>query len=338
MGKLIVALGSAIALFLLILSPQLAAEGASIGLQQCIRTVVPSLFPFFFLSGILCRVVSGIRFPPLRVICKRLGIPSGCEAILALGFLGGYPVGAQSVVTAWEERRITTQTARRMLGFCSNAGPSFIFGIAGTYFTSSLIPWVIWGIHIVSALLVGLLLPGKETIAGKTIETKCKHFSVTDILKSSVRTTALVCGWIILFRTLIHYLNIVVLSPLTPVVQVTLAGLLELANGCMALGNIIGEGERFVLCSTMLAFGGLCVMLQTCSVTEKLGTGYYFPGKMLHALLSLIISSIVSAFLFPYGLKILWRPALLATCAVPITMLFIRKTRNKGGNCTECGV
>jgi hypothetical protein len=58
-------------------------------------------------------------------------------------------------------------------------------------------------------------------------------------------------------------------------------GILELTNGCIHLGTLEDPELRFAVCAVLLSFGGLCVTMQTVSVTGKLGSGLYFPGKIL---------------------------------------------------------
>ena len=67
----------------------------------------------------------------------------------------------------------------------------------------------------------------------------------------------------------------------------------ELANGCYELELVGSSGLRFVLVSCLLAFGGLCVSMQTISVTGKLGIGLYFPGKVLQCCISISIACIL---------------------------------------------
>ena len=65
-----------------------------------------------------------------------------------------------------------------------------------------------------------------------------------------------VCGWVILFRILIAFLERWFLWLLPASVRVAVTGLLELSNGCCALAEIKDFKMRFLLCSGMLSFGG----------------------------------------------------------------------------------
>ncbi len=286
-----------IAMCVLILDAKTGLTGARDGLTLCMNTVIPALFPFFVISAIINSSVTGKKISflrPLRYLC---GIPKGCESLLLLGLLGGYPVGAQAVYNAYESGKINGITARRLLGFCNNAGPSFIFGILSSQFQTQKIVWIIWGIHILSAILVGILLPNKQETAA--ILTASKPITLPDALEKAVKTTATVCGWVILFRVVCSFFGRWFLQFLPSSFQVVLTGILELTNGCSYLSSIPLESLRFLVCCCMLSFGGLCVTLQTVSVTKELGVGMYLPGKLLQTVLSLVLAAILLPFLYP---------------------------------------
>ena len=58
---------------------------------------------------------------------------------------------------------------------------------------------------------------------------------------------------------------------------------------------------RFLAASTLLSFGGICVLMQTRAVTGSLGIKSYLKGKLLQALISLILSFALGAFIFTDG-------------------------------------
>ena len=91
--------------------------------------------------------------------------------------------------------------------------------------------------------------------------------------------------------------------------EVLVTGVLELSNGFVAAAKIPSEGMRFLFCSIFLSFGGLCVGMQTVSVMDQLGTGMYFPGKILQCFISVLISIPIIWICFPEvdaSLEILW--------------------------------
>lgn len=284
------------AMILLILDTKTAVSGAKDGIMLCLYTVIPSLFPFFILSAMITSNITGKSVDILCPIGRLCGIPEGAESLILLGLLGGYPVGAQAISDAYKQGQIKKSAAHRLLGFCSNAGPAFLFGIAGTLFHSAIIPWILWLIHILSALTVGIILPEKKRDTCQL--RKSAPLTLPQAMEQSIHIMAAVCGWVVMFRVTLAVLNRWVFWFLPMEVQILLSGLLELSNGCVALHSLQAEGSRFVLCACMLAIGGLCVGMQTVSVTAAVGTGMYFPGKILQCLISVLIANTVQHFLF----------------------------------------
>ena len=292
-ASLIAGIGMVVLLF----NPQTALQGAQEGVELCLRTVIPALFPFFILSCVICSSLLGKTLGILKPICRVCRIPQGAESLLILRLVGGYPVGAQSITQAYQGGSLDRSSAMRMLGFCSNAGPSFIFGIAGSLFINRWTPWLLWSIQIVSALIVGALLPGNE---GNQTRIHTTHpVTLVQAMERSIQNMASVCGWVILFRVLISLSKRWFLWRLPLLCQVLLVGALELTNGCIALQSIESEAIRFLLCSGLLSFGGLCVGMQTVAVTKQLGSGYYFPGKTLQSLFSVSLAAAVLPLCFP---------------------------------------
>lgn len=283
-----VGIGACIGMLILILDGKTAASGALEGLELCMRTVIPSLFPFFLLSHLLTGSFSGKKLSLLRPLGRLCGIPEGGESLLITGFLGGYPVGAQTVSNTFRAGGLSKAEAERMLGFCNNAGPAFLFGMAAVLFPSRGDAFLLWLTHILSAIFTAILLPSQSCEEISLSEEKT--VTLSDALGSSIRVMGYVCGWVVLFRILLAFLNRWFLWLLPVPVQVGLTGLLELTNGCCALTSISSDALRFVMCSGMLAAGGLCVTMQTVSVTDGLSLKYYFLGKGLQVLFSLILS------------------------------------------------
>ena len=283
-------------ILVLILDSRTALSGAQDGLRLCIQTVIPSLFPFFILSNLLTGALMGMDFLLLRPIGRFFGLPKGAESLLIPACLGGYPAGAQSIAVAFKSGQISKNTAERLLAFCNNAGPAFLFGMIGQMFPSNLYPWALWGIHIGAAWMVSLLLRCEDTSYAVQHENSC---GITRSMRDSLTVMATVCGWVILFRVLIAFLNRWILWLLPEEAQVAAIGILELSNGCCSLLSVKNISVRFVLCACLLAAGGLCVTMQTASAAKGLSMKYYFTGKALQVLFSLLLSmSILHPWLF----------------------------------------
>lgn len=283
------------AMLAIILDGKTALSSAQEGIVLCQQTVIPSLFPFFVLSGIVTSSLIGQNLGIFRCLGRFCKIPQGTESLLLIGFLSGYPAGAQLVTQSYNNGALTRTSAQRMLGFCNNAGPAFIFGMLGPMFSAWYIPWTLWGIHIAGALLAALMLSGELSCSQISKNKNTFH----NIFRQSIVNIATVCGWVIIFRIIIGFCSRWFLWIMPTTAQVLLSGILELSNGCVSMLQIPNEGLRFILAGFMLSFGGLCVMMQTKSVTSGLGFGSYFPGKAIQLLFTITACCILQRLLFP---------------------------------------
>ena len=291
----------------LILDGRTAIDGARQGIELCLRTVIPSLFPFFVLSILLTSSLLGSSLAVLRPLGRLFGMPDGAESLLIPAFLGGYPVGAQNVAAAFRSGQLTKPEAERLLSFCSNAGP-FVTAMrykpnnsrAAAMFPRRWMAWALWGIHIVGALFAALLIPGKP--AAPVRLTKTSPHSPASALNTAIQVMATVCGWVVLFRVLLAFLKRWIFWILPAAVQVAVTGILELSNGCCELLAVTDVSARFCICSGILAFGGLCVTMQTVSVTAGLSLKPYFWGKLLQTLFSLALAALIAYGIWlPFG-------------------------------------
>ena len=314
------AVAAALGILILILDAKTALTGASEGMNLCIKAVIPSLFPFFMLSTLLTDSISGRSFRILNPLGLLTGIPSGGEILLLTGLLGGYPVGARCVSRSVREQILPPEDGRRMLVICNNPGPSFLFGITAGLFPDPFYAWILWAVLILSTLITGALLPGKSANTIKAAG--FAKMDISGILRSALVSMASVCGWVILFRVLLAFLNRWVFWLVPTEFQAVFTGILELTNGCLALSGIPSVGLRFILAAGMLSFGGLCVTMQTFSESRNVDMGFYFPGKCLQTWLSLLLAILVQYF-FPTGHRLAVPPYLPAVMLIPLLFLLI---------------
>lgn len=323
MKRKLTVLFSSVAMLFFILDTKTMVIGATEAITLCLQTVVPSLFPFILLSSVLSASVTGFQIPHFGFIGRILRIPQYCESIFAIGMFGGYPAGAQAVAQAVERDNLSPADGQRMLLFCNNAGPSFIFGIGLTLFQDPVICWYIWIIQMISAWIIGILTPGVR-IQKTTKKIEASH--TISALSTAIRVMALISGWVIIFRVGLTYATKYLLSRCPAVWQALISGTLELTNGCIILQEIPGNAIRFILFSAMLAFGGLCVTMQTCSVLNNTGLkiSVYCLAKIAQSIIAATLASLVVIplfhcsqvivfFLLPAGLFVAFAYHLLIT-------------------------
>ena len=146
----------------LLLAPQAAASGALQGLRACAARVIPALLPFFVVSRMLTALplpMPGRRAD--RLFRALFGVRAACLPALLTGLLGGYPAGAAAVTELYRAGALSKAEAERALCFCNNSGPGFFAGLIGAAVLGDVRRGLIlYGLHALSALLTGLLLPG----------------------------------------------------------------------------------------------------------------------------------------------------------------------------------
>ncbi len=273
------ALGAVLGMVLLILDSRAAVQGAAEAVGLCLSSVLPSLLPFLLLSNLILGRIS-IRCPPLARFFR---LPEGMEGLMIPAFLGGYPLGAQAVGRAYREGSLSRSQAQTLLGYCGIGGPAFLFGMVGPLLGSVSQALALWGIQILSCLLVSRLFPAP---GGSGAMKPLSRYSPGEAMDGALRALARICGWVILMGALLPFLDRWVFFLLPPPVRVLLCGLLELTGGILRLQELTDPGLRFLQAGIMLSFGGVCVALQTASVAPGLGLKGYLRGKWLQAVFS----------------------------------------------------
>ena len=153
----------------LVLFPKESIAAASNGLSLCLNVIIPSLFPFFVLSTLIVQLGIARHFgrvlePVMRTL---FNVSGACSAAFVMGFIGGYPVGAKTVIALYENGSCSKAEAERLLSFCNNSGPAFILGVVGAgVFSSSAVGLLLYLTHTLASVCVGLIFPplgrGKE--------------------------------------------------------------------------------------------------------------------------------------------------------------------------------
>lgn len=283
-------------LCVIILQHDIATTGMREGIELCINSVIPALYPFLVITPMINGAIPPIMYAwikPLRKIC---GIPMGGESIFLLGMLSGYPNGARMITDARKNGQLDKYTASRMLGYCSNAGPAFLFGICGNLLPAHAV-WMLWAIHIISALITAALLPRQQS---SVVEIKwIKKMRITDSIIHASKTMLLICAWILVFRTISAFITKWMSNIISPAIYEVINAALELTTGILLMDQKHTLGYRFIFTASNLAFGGLCVAAQTISVTKGLGSGYYFPGKIIQTAISFLFAYILQFIIFP---------------------------------------
>ena len=102
-------------------------------LTLCAGTVIPALFPFMVVTGLLVRLGFGQWLAPdmAGLMASLFRLPGCAGSALLLGLVGGYPIGARTAAELYASGDLTRQEAERLLTFCNNSNPVFLISVLG---------------------------------------------------------------------------------------------------------------------------------------------------------------------------------------------------------------
>lgn len=300
--------------------PLPAAAAMREGLALCGNVIVPALFPFFVLSSLvvelgMSRYLGRLMEPVMAPLFR---VNGSCAAALALGLVGGYPVGARTAIHLYQSGQCSRTEAERLLAFCNNCGPAFILGVVGAgVFGSGRAGLLLYLAHLTASLLVGLLFrfyrPGegpRPTPRGRAqFQAVRLPAAFTTSVCGALQSTLNICAFILCFTVLIRLLALSglmsaaarllagLLAPLglsQPWAERLLVGLLEMSSGVSSLTSGPLPG-RLSMAAFMLGWAGVSVHCQVMAFLGDSGLSLrtYWTGKALHGLFSALLTGLL---------------------------------------------
>lgn len=308
----------------LVMWPQESMDAARTGLQLCYNVIIPSLFPFFVLSSLVVDLgLAGYMGHALEKIMRPLfNVPGPCASALVLGFIGGYPVGARTAISLYEQGMCSKTEAERLLAFCNNSGPAFILGVVGAgVFGDSRMGLLLCLVHATASVCIGALFRfykkrDEEECTGGRLSFQAQRISTafTGAVKNSFLSTLNICAFVVFFTVVIRMLTVSGFFPelargvgslLKPLGfteqwgQRLLTGLLEISSGVWSLTGAGSLSGRLSMAAFMLGWAGVSVHCQVLSFMggNGLSVRTYLLGKMLHGGLSaLFVGALTKVF------------------------------------------
>lgn len=281
-------------ILLLLMSPQVILSVQK-ALFLCYKTVIPSLFPFFILSGFLSsgslvNFLSALLSPLMRPLFRVNGAGS---LPFILGIISGYPMGAKMTAELYQNEILTKSEAQKLLPFTNNAGPLFIIGAVGSGMLGNpKIGYFLYGVHVISALFVGLFFRFNCSAPQKTAANSLKRTFMPDfseIVKNSSQTMLQICGYIIFFAAVTACLSPVLDKLLPHNLALLVKSLTEVTGGALLIINSpFSSRLMLTFLSAVIGFGGLCVAMQVNGIIRPAGLAIksYLFGKSLQGLFS----------------------------------------------------
>lgn len=284
-------------------------NAAKYGLALWATSVVPSLFPFFVATELLCNTnIIYIAGKYLKnIVRKAFNVPGEGAIALIMGIISGYPTGAKVIVNLKEKDILSKEEAERLLAFTNNSGPLFILGTIGVSFLSNKnIGYILLVTHILACLTVGYIFRNWKKDKSRIIniyknDSLKKNMSISEFgeilgnsIKKSIGTILNIGGFVVIFSVIISILETSNIFDMVSTIahnfgfsgEATigiLKGILELTNGAKAMSLFGISNFNIAILAFLIGFGGISVMLQVYSiiVKENISIRPYIYGKLL---------------------------------------------------------
>jgi len=303
-SKIAVAILSVGLMIALIVQPQRYAQSVSNGLMMYVVSVLPSMLPFFFLSGLLTGTGVAGKLSQINITKKLYHAPSEGLYVMVMSFLSGYPVGAKLTAEMYEHGVIDRDGAKKMISFTSATGPMFVVGAVGTQILHNYKAGLcILAAHYLATVLNGFIYRGKR-----------KHYGVNTNVAQPVKMDKLLwetayntvisllvaCVYIVMFNVIADIMEdlgvfralsrALLALGIAPQAGVSvLYGLTEMTRGCVLLSqSALPITITAPLCCLLITFGGLSVCLQSVAYLAKCHVNplRYLLAKTTQAILS----------------------------------------------------
>lgn len=293
---------------LLLAFPDTVFQGATSGLLLWFRTVLPTLLPFFIVSGFLIRTDAVVWISKWLspFLCRIFRIsPYGAFAMLC-GFLCGYPMGAKTTADLVREEKISPSEGNYLLSFCNNASPGYIANFLAVQCLKSpsfTLPSVCLLLLVPMVCSLGfrqLFRSGnyrdEKPFSKQPAPDSGSSCSADDCIMDALENIARIGGYIMLFSILFSVLRLIPDPPF--LIRLILIPSLEMTNGAVYLCSLdLAPAVKYALVIFLTSFGGFCCAAQTASVIR--GTGLMFLPYMAEKLAAAVASSFLAFVFYP---------------------------------------
>ena len=238
------------------------------------------------------------------------GLPGSFGAALLLGAAGGYPVGAKTIATLYQQGQCSRRDAEKALRFCNNAGPAFLISAVGASLLQDPHAGLkLYAVHVLSALIIGFIYR-KNTDYVKYHCITADHMrstatislflrAVTDAFSSFLNVSAFVLIFSVI-STMLQQLPLIDSLHCLPGGGILwyglLAGFLELTSGvaCLTQGGLPSSILLPAL-SFLCGWGGCSVQFQTINLLHDAGLScsQYLKSKLLQGILAALITGMI---------------------------------------------
>ncbi len=298
-------------LALMLFHADYVTEGARNGLLLWYSSVVPALFPFMVLSGLIVagRGISVLMSPFYLFLHPLLGLSKAGCYVLVSGLLCGYPMGAKTCADFVREGRLSPLEGNFLMAFCNHPSPMFLLGYVYPFFAKQLPLGIlllsVYGPVLILAFAARLVCRNGGQNMPRQNDLEMRHVSrqspsSDETILSAVEILCKIGGYLILFSIVIVFLKRSERIPF--LIKLLLSASMEMTTGIREAASMLPFPVSGAVACAALTFGGFSGLFQTKAVlgdVRDLSIHTYFLWKLLHAGLSFAVFFLLTRPLFP---------------------------------------
>ena len=273
-------------------------------LLLCYTTVIPAIFPFMIVSTLILRtgahrLIGSLLSRPMKLI---FGCSEKASVAVALGYLCGFPIGALSAASLYNNGEISKNELKRLLLFVNNPSAAFVIsGVGLGVFGSARVGRLLYLSVLIPSVLIGIAsrsffrdekAPNYLAKAQKSDKSERLTLTLTRAIGESAVKMLTVCACIVFFSVPVGIINEIFADiGAHPTLCAILSSFFEVFGGCGASGGLSSPVQALMICAFACSWSGLSVHLQVSSVLEKCDV------SLMPYLLSKLAQSVASPLL-----------------------------------------
>lgn len=277
-------------------SPSLAAESVKSALEVCAMGLIPSLFPFIVLTGMI--ISSGLSDKISHILGKPVaylfGVDKDCACAVILGCLCGFPIGAVCTRELFASGKIEKSTAERLISFTNNASPAFCIGTVGLALFSDIGYGIrLYFCQLAAALLIGTVQrkPYKQSTHTPSSRSTQPLSDMLSVAVSEAGLTILkICSFAVFFAVVGDALAAVCSRFFGELAAALSAAFCELTLAGRRAASLEMKTARLIV-AFAVGWSGISVHMQCASVLSGSGIGMkrYYISKLCQGVICTLI-------------------------------------------------
>jgi len=305
-----------IAMFFLLKNPTENMQSISNGLNLWLINIVPSLFPFIFLTKLYSNFDENSNGKISKIYSKIFRMPRESFKIFFMSIVSGYPIGAKLVSDYYDNKLLSDKETTKVSILCSTSGPLFVIGTVGvSLFLSVKAGIIIFISHIIGTIINSFIYSNKtdkRDNQNSFIIRKKPENILSSSMVDSITSILVVGGFVAIssllidifstlkiYSVLVDGLNILIGNK--EVSSSIINGIFEITRGCKDLSCLtIPLSTKTNIASFLISFGGLSILMQSFSFLEKskVNKKKYIFAKFTQGMISFVVSTIITKLVF----------------------------------------